>query len=58
MFGIVKRVQSCVKPGLHVVSTGISRLTKPLAHSRVFDTVTELDFIHLRRAAKQAKLWS
>ncbi len=42
VFGIVKRVQACVKRRLHVAYTIISRLTTPNAHSPVLSTVTDL----------------
>src|SRR4051794_22843972 len=38
VFGILKRVQSIVKPGLQAVGMAISHLTKPTAHGPVLAT--------------------
>ena len=42
MFRIWQRVQAIVKSGLHVASTAIRRVTKPIAAGPVLGTVADL----------------
>ena len=42
VFGIFQRVQSIVKHGLHAVRSAISRVTKPIVHTSMLETVADL----------------